>query len=52
MWERKSPNEYEGGFAADNATLERFFALHFLIPFVIAAIVNPYPANVENMVSS
>jgi len=24
-----------GGFAVDNATLTRFFALHFLIPFVI-----------------
>jgi len=28
-----------GGFAVDNATLTRFFALHFLIPFVIAAVV-------------
>ena len=27
-----------GGFAVDNATLTRFFALHFLIPFVIAGI--------------
>nr|YP_009351103.1 cytochrome b [Globitermes globosus]AQP28567.1 cytochrome b [Globitermes globosus] len=26
-----------GGFAVDNATLTRFFALHFLLPFVIAA---------------
>lgn len=25
-----------GGFAVDNATLNRFFALHFLIPFAIA----------------
>lgn len=25
-----------GGFAVDNATLNRFFALHFLLPFVIA----------------
>nr|AVW86102.1 cytochrome b [Lepidonotopodium sp. YZ-2018] len=25
-----------GGFAVDNATLNRFFALHFLIPFIIA----------------
>lgn len=25
-----------GGFAVDNATLTRFFALHFLIPFVVA----------------
>lgn len=28
-----------GGFSVDNATLNRFFTLHFLIPFVIAAIV-------------
>lgn len=28
-----------GGFAVDNATLTRFFALHFLIPFVIVGIV-------------
>nr|URX54212.1 cytochrome b [Cryptotermes sp. 8 AB-2022a] len=27
-----------GGFAVDNATLTRFFALHFLMPFVIAAL--------------
>lgn len=26
-----------GGFAVDNATLNRFFAIHFLLPFVIAA---------------
>lgn len=25
-----------GGFAVDNATLNRFFAIHFLLPFVIA----------------
>ena len=25
-----------GGFAVDNATLTRFFALHFLIPFIIS----------------
>nr|AXS65278.1 cytochrome b [Cerambycidae sp. 6 KM-2017] len=28
-----------GGFAVDNATLTRFFALHFLLPFIIAALV-------------
>ncbi|MGH6785246.1 MAG: cytochrome b [Novosphingobium sp.] len=28
-----------GGFAPDNATLNRFFSLHFLLPFVIAAVV-------------
>nr|YP_009704162.1 cytochrome b [Lucanus fortunei]AFQ62386.1 cytochrome b [Cheironitis sp. MJTNT-2012]QEN73220.1 cytochrome b [Lucanus fortunei] len=28
-----------GGFAIDNATLTRFFALHFLLPFVVLALV-------------
>jgi len=28
-----------GGFAVDNATLNRFFAFHFILPFVVAAIV-------------
>lgn len=28
-----------GGFAVDNATLNRFFALHFLLPFVLIAAV-------------
>lgn len=28
-----------GGFAVDNATLNRFFSFHFLLPFIIAAIV-------------
>nr|AIY62138.1 cytochrome b [Neotermes sp. A TB-2014] len=28
-----------GGFAVDNATLTRFFTLHFLMPFVISAMV-------------
>lgn len=27
-----------GGFSIDNATLTRFFTLHFLLPFIIAAI--------------
>lgn len=27
-----------GGFAVDNATLNRFFAIHFLLPFIIAAL--------------
>nr|YP_054542.1 cytochrome b [Thermobia domestica]AAT69291.1 cytochrome b [Thermobia domestica] len=26
-----------GGFAVDNATLNRFFAFHFLLPFIVAA---------------
>nr|YP_008993076.1 cytochrome b [Paraplagusia bilineata]AFB71259.1 cytochrome b [Paraplagusia bilineata] len=28
-----------GGFSVDNATLTRFFAFHFLLPFMIAAVV-------------
>nr|URX53057.1 cytochrome b [Glyptotermes sp. 10 AB-2022a] len=28
-----------GGFAVDNATLTRFFTIHFLMPFVITALV-------------
>nr|YP_010987609.1 cytochrome b [Ochthephilus vulgaris]WON66028.1 cytochrome b [Ochthephilus vulgaris] len=28
-----------GGFAVDNATLTRFFTLHFLMPFIVAALV-------------
>ena len=28
-----------GGFAVDNATLNRFFSFHFIIPFIIIAIV-------------
>nr|ALO76303.1 cytochrome b [Rhagium mordax] len=28
-----------GGFAVDNATLTRFFALHFLCPFIVTAMV-------------
>nr|QNP10134.1 cytochrome b [Ochthebius paradoxus] len=28
-----------GGFAVDNATLTRFFTLHFLLPFIVSALV-------------
>nr|YP_009643504.1 cytochrome b [Dindymus rubiginosus]APO08947.1 cytochrome b [Dindymus rubiginosus] len=28
-----------GGFSVDNATLTRFFTLHFLLPFIVAALV-------------
>nr|QBZ37560.1 cytochrome b [Ceruchus minor] len=28
-----------GGFAVDNATLNRFFTLHFLMPFVVTALI-------------
>jgi ubiquinol-cytochrome c reductase cytochrome b subunit len=27
-----------GGFSISNATLNRFFALHFLLPFILAAL--------------
>jgi len=28
-----------GGFAVDNATLTRFFSIHFLLPFIVAALI-------------
>nr|AXS65769.1 cytochrome b [Staphylinoidea sp. 7 KM-2017] len=28
-----------GGFAIDNATLTRFFALHFILPFIVSALI-------------
>lgn len=28
-----------GGFSVDNATLNRFFSLHYLLPFVLLALV-------------
>ena len=28
-----------GGFAVDNPTLNRFFSLHYLLPFVIVGVV-------------
>nr|QNE85995.1 cytochrome b [Platambus maculatus] len=28
-----------GGFAVDNATLTRFFAIHFILPFIVTAMV-------------
>jgi ubiquinol-cytochrome c reductase cytochrome b subunit len=28
-----------GGFAVDNATLNRFFAIHFILPFILVAVV-------------
>lgn len=28
-----------GGFSVDNATLNRFFSLHYLLPFVLVALV-------------
>ena len=31
--------EYGGGFSVSNATLNRFFSLHYLLPFTLAALV-------------
>jgi len=33
-----------GGFSVDNATLNRFFSLHYLLPFVIAALAGLHVA--------
>ena len=40
-----------GGIAVDNATLNRFFTFHFLLPFIIAAIIDfvERNANGENI---
>lgn len=35
---KRSPRLW-GGFAVDNPTLNRFFSLHFLLPFMIAGVV-------------
>jgi len=37
-----------GGFSVDNATLNRFFSLHYLLPFVIAALVLVHIAVLHN----
>jgi ubiquinol-cytochrome c reductase cytochrome b subunit len=36
-----------GGFAVDNPTLNRFYALHYLLPFVIFAVVGLHVAAVH-----
>ena len=36
-----------GGFSVDNATLNRFFALHYLLPFVIFAVVILHVASMH-----
>jgi quinol-cytochrome oxidoreductase complex cytochrome b subunit len=36
-----------GGFAVDNATLTRFFTLHFLIPFVTGSRLNLTPRHID-----
>lgn len=37
-----------GGFSVDNATLNRFFSLHYLLPFLIAGVVVIHMAAVHN----
>ena len=39
-----------GGFAISNATLNRFFSLHYLLPFVITALVVFILLHYMNMV--
>ena len=36
-----------GGFSVDNATLNRFFSLHYLLPFVLTAVVIVHMASVH-----
>ena len=36
-----------GGFSVDNATLNRFFSLHYLLPFVITGVVIIHMAAVH-----
>jgi quinol-cytochrome oxidoreductase complex cytochrome b subunit len=36
-----------GGFAVENATLNRFFSLHYLLPFIISAVVILHMASVH-----
>jgi len=36
-----------GGFSVDNATLNRFFSLHYLLPFIIAGVVIIHMAAVH-----
>ena len=41
-----------GGFAVSNATLNRFFALHFILPIVIAGLAVLHLARLHNVGSS
>ncbi len=36
-----------GGFSVDNATLNRFFSLHYLLPFLIAGVVIAHLSNLH-----
>ncbi len=41
-----------GGFSVDNATLNRFFSLHYLLPFVLAAAVIIHLASLHEVGSN
>jgi ubiquinol-cytochrome c reductase cytochrome b subunit len=41
-----------GGFSVNNATLNRFFALHFLLPFILAALVIMHLVAYHDVVGS
>jgi len=41
-----------GGFSVDNATLNRFFSLHYLMPFVIVGVVLEHLALLHNVGSN
>jgi len=41
-----------GGFSVDNATLNRFFSLHFILPFIIAAVSIVHLINLHEYLSS
>ncbi len=41
-----------GGFSVNNATLNRFFALHFVMPFVLAALVLMHLIALHDIVGS
>lgn len=41
-----------GGFSVDNATLNRFFSLHYLLPFLIAALVISHLAALHDLGST
>ena len=41
-----------GGFSVNNATLNRFFALHFLLPFILAVLVLMHLISLHDTVGS
>lgn len=41
-----------GGFSVNNATLNRFFALHFVLPFILAALVLMHLITLHDSVGS